>query len=230
MPTLRSIWRQMWERTSLFIRKAGTVILATSIIVWLLLAIPVRGEGRFGDTPVDQSAFAAVAKGATPVFAPLGFGRWETSGALVTGLIAKEVVVGTLAQVYSGVEEEVAPLDKPATLADDLTGIAGGFGAAVGDALRALPGIVGINLVEAEEEPVAEGLAVAVRTGVHGEQRRSWGAGSAGVFWCLYSCTRHVWRRWQPIGTSLARHGCWSACWGSSPLPGWRRSLCSRAG
>ncbi len=165
MPTLRSVWRQMWERTSSFIRKAGTVILATSIIVWLLLAIPVSGEGRFGDTPVDQSAFAAVANGVTPVFAPLGFGRWETSGALVTGLIAKEVVVGTLAQVYGGAEEEVAPLDEPATLADDLTGIAGGFGAAVGDALRALPGIVGINLVEAEEEPVAEGLAVAVRSG-----------------------------------------------------------------
>lgn len=165
MPTLRSIWRQMWERTSSFIRKAGTIILATSIVVWLLLAIPV-GAGRFAETPVDQSAFAAVANGATPVFAPLGFGRWETSGALVTGLIAKEVVVGTLAQVYGGAEEEIAPIDeRPVTLADDLTGIAGGFVTAIGDALRALPGIVGINLVEAEAEPVAEGLAAAIRAG-----------------------------------------------------------------
>lgn len=100
------------------------------------------------------------------MFAPLGFGQWEASGALVTGLIAKEVVVGTLAQVYGGAEEEEgAPGDEPATLADDLTGIAGGFVTAVGDAVRALPGIVGINLVEAEEEPVAEGLAAAIRTG-----------------------------------------------------------------
>ena len=82
LPTLRNIWRQMWERTSSFIRKAGTVILATSVAVWLLLAIPVGGDGQFAETPVDQSAFAAVANAATPVFAPLGFGRWETSGAL----------------------------------------------------------------------------------------------------------------------------------------------------
>ncbi|MCS6940947.1 MAG: ferrous iron transport protein B, partial [Roseiflexus sp.] len=165
MPTLRSVWRQMWERTSSFIRKAGTLILATSIVVWLLLAIPI-GEGEFADTPVERSAFAAVANAATPVFAPLGFGRWETSGALMTGLIAKEVVVGTLAQVYGGAEEgESAPVDEPATLVDDLTGVASGFVTAVGDAVRALPGIVGVNLVEAEEEPVAEGLATAIRTG-----------------------------------------------------------------
>lgn len=164
MPTLRGVWRQMWERTSSFIRKAGTIILATSIVVWLLLAIPV-GEGEFADTPVDQSAFAAVANAATPVFAPLGFGQWEASGALVTGLIAKEVVVGTLAQVYDGAEEEGAPGDELATFVDDLSGIAGGFVTAVGDAVHALPGIVGINLIEAEEEPVAEGLAAAIRTG-----------------------------------------------------------------
>jgi ferrous iron transport protein B len=165
MPTLRGVWRQMWERTSSFVRKAGTIILATSIVVWLLLAMPI-GEGSFAETPVDQSAFAAVANAATPVFAPLGFGRWETSGALVTGLIAKEVVVGTLMQVYGGAaEEDGAPGGEPATLADDLSGIVNGFGEAIGAALRALPGIVGINLVQAEEEPVAEGLAAAIRTG-----------------------------------------------------------------
>ncbi len=164
MPTLRGVWHQMWERTSSFIRKAGTIILATSVVVWLLLAMPIS-EGAFAETPVDQSAFAAVANAATPVFAPLGFGRWETSGALVTGLIAKEVVVGTLAQAY-GSAEDAAPVDEePATFSDDLAGIVGGFGAAVADALRALPGIVGINLVEAEEEPVAEGLAAAIQAG-----------------------------------------------------------------
>ncbi|MFQ3682554.1 ferrous iron transport protein B [Roseiflexus sp.] len=164
-PTLRGVWRQMWERTSAFIRKAGTIILATSIVVWLLLAIPVGGEGRFADTPVDQSAFAAVANGAAPVFAPLGFGRWETSGALVTGLIAKEVVVGALAQVYGSGEAEVAPSDEPVTFVEDLTVIAGGFGAAIGDALRALPGVIGINLVEAADKPTAEELASAIRAG-----------------------------------------------------------------
>lgn len=165
LPTLRNIWRQMWERTASFIRKAGTIILATGIVVWLLLAIPVSGDGQFADTPVEQSAFAAVAHVATPVFAPLGFGRWETSGALVTGLIAKEVVVGTLAQVYGGAEDGAPVEEEPATFSEDLAGIVGGFGAAVSDALRALPGIVGIDLAQDEEEAVAEGLAASIRTG-----------------------------------------------------------------
>jgi ferrous iron transport protein B len=164
MPTLRGVWRQMWERTSSFVRKAGTIILATSIVVWLLLAMPI-GEGAFAETPVDQSAFAAVANAATPVFAPLGFGHWETSGALVTGLIAKEVVVGTLAQAYGGAGDAVSVDEEPATFSDDLAGIVGGFGAAVADALRALPGIVGIDLAQDEEESVAEGLAASIRTG-----------------------------------------------------------------
>ncbi|MGQ9529588.1 ferrous iron transport protein B [Chloroflexus sp.] len=164
LPTLQNIWRQMWERTSSFIRKAGTIILVTSIVVWLLLAIPV-GDGQFADTPVEQSAFAAIANGVTPVFAPLGFGRWETSGALVTGLIAKEVVVGTLTQVYGGAGEVAPADDEPATFFDDLAVIVGGFGAATGDALRALPGVVGVNLAQEEEEPVAEGLSASIRAG-----------------------------------------------------------------
>ena len=79
LPTARGVWRQMWERTAGFLRKAWTIILATSVGVWLLLAIPVGGHGRFADTPVATSAFAAVSGVVAPVFAPLGFGSWETS-------------------------------------------------------------------------------------------------------------------------------------------------------
>lgn len=165
LPTARGVWRQMWERTAGFLRKAWTIILATSVGVWLLLAIPVGGAGRFADTPVDQSAFAALSGAVTPVFAPLGFGSWETSGALVTGFVAKEVVVGTLIQTYAvegaAAEEEAAPT----SLAEDLLGIVTGFGAAVGDALRAIPGIIGITFGEAEEEAAPGGLATAIQTG-----------------------------------------------------------------
>ncbi|MDW8405980.1 ferrous iron transport protein B [Chloroflexus sp.] len=162
LPTLRNIWRQMWERTSAFVRKAGTVILATSIVVWLLLAIPVRGDGQFADTPVEQSAFAALAHAATPVFAPLGFGNWESSGALVTGLIAKEVVVGTLTQVYVG-NDETATAGDPVSLSADVIEIVSGLGAAISDVLRTLPGIVGINLNATPAEPVNTGLATAIQ-------------------------------------------------------------------
>lgn len=167
LPTPRGVWRQMWERTSAFLRKAATIILATSIVVWLLLALPVRGEGRFAATPVEQSAFAAISGAAAPVFAPLGFGAWETSGALLTGFVAKEVVVSTLGQTYAvaGPEEEAGA--PPTTFGEDLLGIAGGLVGATGDALRALPGIIGITLEapEEEEDLAPEGLAAAVRSG-----------------------------------------------------------------
>ncbi|WP_298814590.1 ferrous iron transport protein B [Chloroflexus sp.] len=174
LPAPGNIWRQMWERTSAFVRKAGTIILTASIVVWLLLAIPVGGEGQFANTPVEQSAFAGLARATTPVFAPLGFGNWESSGALVTGLIAKEVVVGTLTQVYTG--GEAAADDTAAmTLSEDLVLIVGDFGAAVGEALRALVGMVGFEIGAALEEPVTTGLAAAIQVGLatssngHGE-------------------------------------------------------------
>lgn len=162
LPTLRNILRQMWERTSAFVRKAGTIILATSIVVWLLLATPVRGDGQFADTPVEQSAFAALANAATPVFAPLGFGNWESSGALMTGLIAKEVVVGTLTQVYMG-SDEAATASDPVSLSADVIEIVSSLGAAIGDALRALAGIIGINSNATAAEPVTTGLATAIQ-------------------------------------------------------------------
>lgn len=163
MPTLRSIWSQMWERTASFVRKAWTVILATSIIIWLLSAIPVSGQGSFADTDIDQSAFAAVSGVAAPIFAPLGFGSWEASGALVTGFVAKEVVVSTMGQIYGteAAEEEAAPT----TIADDINGIVNSFAGAVLDTLKSIPLIVGINLFEAEEEEEPSALMVAVRNG-----------------------------------------------------------------
>lgn len=167
LPTVRGVWRQMWERTASFVRKAWTIILATSIGVWLLLAIPVGGTGSFADTPVEQSAFAAVSGAVTPVFAPLGFGSWETSGALVTGFVAKEVVVGTLIQthVVEAATAEAAAV-APTTVGEDLVGIATSFGAAGLDALRAIPGIVGITVGATEEEEApADGLPAAIERG-----------------------------------------------------------------
>ncbi|MFV9506918.1 MAG: ferrous iron transport protein B [Oscillochloridaceae bacterium umkhey_bin13] len=165
LPTLRGVWNQMWGRTAAFVRKAWTLILITSMIVWLLLAIPVRGDGRFANTPVEQSAFAALAGAVTPVFQPLGFGSWETSGALLTGFVAKEVVVSTLIQTYA-VEETGAEEVVATSLGEDLLAIVTSFGTAVTDALKAIPGIVGLSFGEAEEEAAAPaGLTLAIQTG-----------------------------------------------------------------
>jgi ferrous iron transport protein B len=160
LPTLKAIWFHMWERTRGFVRKAWTLIMATSVVIWVLLALPV-GEGAFADTEVDQSAFAAVSRGTAPVFEPAGFGNWRTSGALMTGFVAKEVVVGTLSQVYA-VEGEAEAAD-PTTFFEDVGEILTGFVGATMDTLKSIPLIVGIDLFEREGEEEATDLMVAVQ-------------------------------------------------------------------
>lgn len=163
LPSLRSIWFHMWERTYSFMRKAWTIIMATSIVIWFLLAIPVRGGASFADTDVSNSAFATVNEWVTPALAPLGFNSWQASSALMTGFLAKEVVVSTMSQVYAvaGAEEVAAPT----TFFEDLGEIVTSFVSATGDTIKSLPLIVGIDLLdeEAEEEPTA--LMHAVRAG-----------------------------------------------------------------
>jgi len=162
LPIARNIWRQMWERTASFIRNAWTIILAVSIVLWILLAIPLRGEDNaFADVPVEDSLFGGVAGAVAPAFAPLGFGSWQASGALITGFVAKEVVVATMAQVYRVdlPEDEAAPT----TLLEDAIFIVTSFGQATLDTLKSIPLIVGIDLFGGEEEAAPTELMVAVQ-------------------------------------------------------------------
>ncbi len=144
-PNLPTVWQYIWERTSAFIHNAWTMILAASLIVWLLMAIPMAGEGSFGNTPVNNSAFAILSDGlAQTVLKPLGFGNWQNSGALVTGFVAKEVVVSTLAQEYSADDTEIGTVKS--TWQEDLREVVVGFGQATVDTVKAIPLVVGINL------------------------------------------------------------------------------------
>ncbi|MBE9474815.1 MAG: ferrous iron transport protein B [Chloroflexi bacterium] len=155
VPTLRSIWFHMWEHTGSFIRKAWTVILATSVFLWVLMAIPVGGEGNFTDTNVDSSLFATVSGVIAPVFKPLGFGTWEATGSLMTGFVAKEVVISSMAQIYGAEAEEQEAV--PTTFLEDVGQIIKSFIDATVDTIKSLFSIIGINLFEdqAEEEPSA---------------------------------------------------------------------------
>jgi len=177
MPTLRGIWFHMWERTGAFVRKAWTIILGTSIVIWILLAIPLGGGGSFADTEVEDSAFEAASSTIAPILKPLGFGDWRPAGALVTGFVAKEVVVSTLAQVYGVADVEEAA--EPTTFFQDAGEIVTSFVGAVWDAIKSIPLIVGINLFgeEAEEEPT--GLMAAVQEGFEGS---SGGHGALAAF------------------------------------------------
>jgi ferrous iron transport protein B len=161
-PNLKSVWFYVWERTSSFIKNAWTIILVTSIVIWFLMATPVNGNGQFANTEVEDSAFGLISGAAAPIFAPLGFGTWESSGALITGFVAKEVVVSTTAQVYN--IAEAANEAAPTTFVQDITGIVTGFAQATLDTLKAIPLIIGIDLFEAENDTAPTDLMAAVET------------------------------------------------------------------
>jgi ferrous iron transport protein B len=153
-PMVSSIWHHTWERTRAFLADAASIILVTSIVVWLLMSIDVGGTGSFADTDVEDSAFALAAGVAAPALEPMGLGTWEVSGSLLSGFVAKEVIIGTMAQVY-GVEQ---PPPAEATFGDDLEELVTGFGEATRDTVLAIPGIVGIDLLPTADDDQPPGL------------------------------------------------------------------------
>lgn len=161
MPSPKNIWLYIWGNTVSFLRKAGTVILVISIVIWFLKAVPVTDQGSFADTELDQSAFAMVARTFSPVFAPLGFGSWEAGGALLGGFLAKEVIVSTLAQVHH--IEEVQEQAEPVSLGAGLRDMATGFLHATTDTLKSLPLILGIDLFGKAEAGEPAGMASTLR-------------------------------------------------------------------
>ena len=163
MPALRSVWFHMWHRTRSFLNNAWTMILGISVVIWLLMAIPVGGNGTFADTEVDNSLYATLSGAIAPVLEPLGFGNWESSGALLSGFVAKEVVVSTLAQVYGVAEvDEAAP---PTTFLEDVREIVRGFIQATVDTIKSIPLIAGINLFDEESEEAPSSLMLAIENG-----------------------------------------------------------------
>lgn len=157
LPTFRGIWVHTWERTGAFVRKAWTIIMAASIVLWLLMSIPVGGKGTFAKADISDSLFAVTTNAIAPLFRPLGFDSWEASGALLTGFVAKEVVVSTLSQVYSGAESGAVDAEETPTFFEDVGEVISSFAVATFDTLKSIPLIVGINLLgeEVEEQPTA---------------------------------------------------------------------------
>jgi ferrous iron transport protein B len=99
VPSVVGVLRTTWERGWSFIKRAGSVIVISSIILWFLQAFGFEnGFGLVEDQ--DHSLLAAIGNSVAWIFAPLGFGNWKATVATVTGLIAKENVVGTFAVLY----------------------------------------------------------------------------------------------------------------------------------
>lgn len=105
LPTVGNVLRSMWERAWSFIKKAGTVILLSSIILWFLQSFGTE-NGSFGMVEdINNSVLAAIGSAIAWIFTPLGFGNWQSAVATVTGLIAKENVVGTFGVLFGGFDE-----------------------------------------------------------------------------------------------------------------------------
>ena len=103
-PTVGNVLRSMWERGWSFIKKAGTVILLATILVWFTSSFG-WADGSFGMVEMESSILAAIGNAIAWIFAPLGWGTWQAAVASITGLIAKENVVGTFGVLFGGVEE-----------------------------------------------------------------------------------------------------------------------------
>jgi len=152
LPTLKGILIHMWERSSVFVRKAATIIMAVSVFLWFLMNIPWGVEN-----PRD-SLFGKGSAVIAPILAPAGFGDWHAAGSLVTGFVAKEVVVGTMSQIYVG-EAEEEEAEEPTTFFQDVGEIVVGFWNATVDTVKAtislIPGVDLMGEGEEEEEDTA---------------------------------------------------------------------------
>ena len=122
LPTIGNVLRSMWERGWSFIKKAGTIILLSTIVLWFLSRFGWI-DGAFtmlAEDEIGNSMLAAFGNGIAWIFAPLGWGNWQAAVASITGLIAKENIVGTMGVLYGGGE-----FSTWATLAQVFTSVTG---------------------------------------------------------------------------------------------------------
>ncbi len=122
MPTLGNVLRSMWERGWSFIKKAGTIILLSTVVIWFLSNFgSVDGAFRMlSEDELDKSVLAVVGSAIAWIFTPLGWGNWQAAVASITGLVAKENIVGTMGVLYGGGEGTVYEV-----LAQNFTAVTG---------------------------------------------------------------------------------------------------------
>ena len=125
MPTVGNILRSMWERGWSFIKKAATIILLSTIVLWFMMRFGwVDGAlSMLEAEQLDQSILAAIGSVLAPLFSPLGWGDWKSAVAAVTGLIAKENVVGTFGILYGFAEVAEDGAEIWGTLATSMTAL-----------------------------------------------------------------------------------------------------------
>ncbi|MCX7793455.1 MAG: hypothetical protein N2257_03480 [Thermodesulfovibrionales bacterium] len=144
IPTFRDLMIHTWQKLRHFVVKAGTYILAVSILVWFMLNIPWGVENK------KDSVLGMIGQAIAPVFEPLGFGSWEAASSLISGLIAKEIVVSTMSEIYVEKRSDEAEEQKP-SFTDDLKEAGLSFINASKDAALNVFAGLGIKSLSSEE-------------------------------------------------------------------------------
>ena len=145
MPSFKSLMIHTWEKGKHFLIKAGTYILAISVIVWFLLNLPWGVEHKKDSYLGQVGGFVA------PALQPLGFGTWEASSSLIAGLVAKEVVVGTMGEIY--VKKETTKEKAKATVSENLKEIGTSLIKAAGESYSNVTSTFGFSSLSTTEDP-----------------------------------------------------------------------------
>lgn len=111
LPSFRTLILNAWEKSKGFIIRAGTLIFGISILVWFLTYFNINGY----TSEIDSSFFASLGGIVAPIFAPLGFGTWQAGVSILTGLAAKEVIIGTMEIVYGDLALVLPTVFSPIT-------------------------------------------------------------------------------------------------------------------
>ena len=123
LPTLGNVLRSMWERGWSFIKKAGTIILVSTIVIWFLSRFGWT-DGAFGmleEDAIGDSILAVIGNAISWIFIPLGWGDWQATVASITGLVAKENIVGTMGVLYGSDGPAWAALREAFTYASGMS-------------------------------------------------------------------------------------------------------------
>ena len=156
LPSMKNLVIHTWEKGKHFLIKAGTYILAVSVFVWFLLNIPWGVDNK------KDSFLGKAGQAIAPVFEPLGFGNWEAASSLITGVIAKEIVVGTMGEIYAAPSETIQQEQNP-SFSEDLKTITLSFAKAAKDSLVNVFSTFGIASISTEQEEGHDKLQNKVR-------------------------------------------------------------------
>ena len=154
MPAFKSLVIHTWEKGKHFLIKAGTYIFAVSILVWFLFNLPWGVENK------RDSYLGKAGQSIAPVLEPVGFGNWEAASSLVTGIIAKEIVVGTMGEIYVGKDKKK---EEAPAFTEDLKDIGVSFVKAIKESVSNVFSTFGIASLTMEEKEEQRPLRSAIQ-------------------------------------------------------------------